>query len=339
MLAGRVVGLLTERKRSPDISRPVPYTAVVRTPTRRAAGSLRSRLGAAVDYLEARLCRNVDLDEAAQSCGLSLWHFMRVFQAAAGMAPGEYVRTRRLSCAAEDLAAGRPVLETALAWGYESQAAFTRAFSRTFGVPPATYARRVRAGATPLDVLMPFEPRLPPGIDRVAPPTHVERGGFRLVGLAMKASVLNRQVIESVPAFWGDWNAQQRWRALGAHAGTASLGLSALRASGDLEYVIGIVAGPETPVPVGYREVHVRGGLYAVFAAAGPPATTARSLVFAAYGRTALDRTLGRRPGGWDLEVFAQDAGLPRGEMRCEHWVPLRERPPHDRTKSEHGGG
>jgi AraC family transcriptional regulator len=281
------------------------------------------RLGAAIDYLEAALRGAADLNEAARRCGLSRWYFMRVFQAAAGMGVGEYVRVRRLSCAAEELAAGRPVSEAALAWGYESQATFTRAFSRTFGVSPAAYARGVLDGHPPLDLLLPIEPRLPPGVDDVAPPTHVEREPFRLVGLRLRVSVFTGQPSSSVPALWADWMGNRRWLPLGGHPGSTFLGLSTLRASGVLEYVLGMVAGPETPVPAGYLAVNVRGGTWAVFTACGPPAVTARTLVFAAHGRYANDQLRGRRPAGWDIHRIEPAPDLPAGSMRCQHWVPL----------------
>lgn len=287
-------------------------------------GGLELRLGASIDYLEAELRGAPDLDEAARCCGLSRWYFMRVFQAAAGMGVGEYVRTRRLSCAAEELAAGHPVLETALEWGYESQASFTRAFSRTFGVSPAAYARRVRDGHPALDLLLPFEPRLPPGVEDVAPPTNVEREAFRLVGLGLRVSVFTGQTASAVPALWKDWMGNRRWSPLGGHPGSTFLGLSALRANGDVEYVLGMVAGPETPVPDGYLQVNVRGGPWAIFTACGPPGVTTRTLVFAAYGRHAQDPMNGRRPAGWDINVVEPSPDLPAGSMRCQYWVPLR---------------
>lgn len=294
----------------------------------RPANGLEVRLGAAIDYLEAELRGAADVDEAARRGGLSRWYFMRMFQAAAGMGVGEYIRTRRLSCAAEELAAGRPVLETALAWRYESQATFTRAFSRTFGVSPAAYARRVRDGLPRLDLLLPFEPRLPPGAEDVGPPTYVSREAFRLVGLGLRVSVLSHQTSVSVPALWEDWRGNRRWLPLGGHAGSTFLGLSTLRADGVLEYVLGMVAGPETPVPAGYQQVHVRGGHWAVFTACGPPTVTVRALVFAAYGRYALNLMRGRRPAGWDIDTTEPASDLPAGSMRCQHWVPLRESTP-----------
>lgn len=55
----------------------------------RGASSLPKRLGPAVDYLEARLGAEVDLDQAARRAGFSRWHFMRLFQAAAGLPVAE----------------------------------------------------------------------------------------------------------------------------------------------------------------------------------------------------------------------------------------------------------
>jgi AraC family transcriptional regulator len=300
-----------------------PYTDRVNASSAQLARDLRDRLGAAVDYLEAQLGDKVDLDEAARRCGFSRSHFMRLFQAAAGLPVGEYVRLRRLSVAAEALVAGRPVLETALDCGYESQAAFTRAFSRVFGVTPAAYARSVQAGETPVDVLVPYEPRFPDEGERVEDPVRQERTAFRVVGVSAHLSVHGGRALTSVPALWEDWFGSQHWRSLGADPWTPVFGLSSMRASGELEYVIGIEADPEAPVPDGYRSVDLPGGPYAVFTAVGPTARTAQALLLVAYGQPRMDPELRRRPGGWDVETFRSEAGLTAGEMRCELWVPL----------------
>jgi AraC family transcriptional regulator len=289
-----------------------------------ASRDLRERLGAVVDHLEARLGESLDVNEAARASGFSRSHFMRLFLAAVGMPMAEYVRRRRLSRAAEDLARGRAVLETAVEWGYGSQAAFTRAFSRVFGVSPAAYARGQRDGSTPVEVLVRYEPRLP--FEAGPPPTMTRelRPPLRLVGLAASLAARSRfESFTSVPAIWEDWFARERWRALGAEEPTAPLGLSRLHASGDLEYVIGLPLDPQARVPRGHREVRLPGGAYARFAATGPPHRTMQGLVLAAYGGWFLDPGLRRRPGGWDLETFHPVPGSP-AQRGCEFWIPLR---------------
>lgn len=282
---------------------------------------LRDRLGAATDYLESHLGSEVDLSRATRCSGFSRTHFMRLFHAAVGLSVTEYVCRRRLSRAAEELVSGRSVLRVAVEWGYGSQAAFTRAFTRTFAISPAAYARRVRAGRTPVEVLVPYEPRIPFDVDDAEPPVRVEKPPMRLVGSSTRSTARRFRSFAAVPAFWDDWFRNERWRPLGAGPGTPTYGVSRLDASGDLDYAIGVEhAGSVAP---GYRARDVRGGPYAVFAMKGPPVRAAQALVLAAYGRWFLDPELRRLPGGWDVEVFSAGAGRPQDEQHCELWIPL----------------
>ncbi|MFY9146905.1 MAG: helix-turn-helix transcriptional regulator [Bacillota bacterium] len=62
----------------------------------------------------------------------------------AGVPVGEYIRRRRLTLAAQDIRAGSErLIDIALRYGYDSQAAFARAFKQVFGVTPSS----VRSGA------------------------------------------------------------------------------------------------------------------------------------------------------------------------------------------------
>ncbi len=284
---------------------------------------LPERLGAAVDYLEARLGAEVDLDLAARRAGFSRWHFMRLFQAATGMPVGEYVRRRRLARAAAGLEGGRSVLEVALDWGYESQAAFTRAFARTFGVTPAAYARRTRRGGPPVGFQAPFEPRSPFAIGAPPTPARVERAAFRAVGLGMVVTARRYQSFRDIPAFWDHWLRGERWRPLRPAPGAATYGLARQHASGEVEYVIAVEAAPAAPVPQGYRAVQVAGGPYAELSGDGPPTATIQALTLAAYGRWLGEAGVRRRPGAWDLEAYQEDPALPAGSLHCRVCIPL----------------
>ena len=59
----------------------------------------------------------------------------------------QYLTRWRLALAAQMLRAGRdPILRIAERSGYESEAAFNRAFKREFGAPPAAWRRREHIG-------------------------------------------------------------------------------------------------------------------------------------------------------------------------------------------------
>jgi len=55
----------------------------------------------------------------------------------------QYLTRWRISLAADQLRlSGASILQIAIDVGYESEAAFNRAFKREFGLPPATWRKR-----------------------------------------------------------------------------------------------------------------------------------------------------------------------------------------------------
>ena len=88
-------------------------------------------------FIESHFRKPIDLDTIAQACGVSRFHMCRGFIAATGYSVMDYLRGRRLTEAARQLAAGAPnILEVALDVGYGSHEAFTRAFRDRFGQTP-----------------------------------------------------------------------------------------------------------------------------------------------------------------------------------------------------------
>lgn len=88
-------------------------------------------------FIEKELGSDLNLSRVASHCGLSPFALARSFALATGWSVMRYIRARRLSQAA--LALRRhdsDILHIALAAGYGSHEAFTRAFSDLFGVPP-----------------------------------------------------------------------------------------------------------------------------------------------------------------------------------------------------------
>lgn len=93
----------------------------------------------AVAYLEDHLDGEIDLLIPARITGFSLWSFQRAFSLVAHVPVGEYIRRRRLSRAMQDLTGGQDkVIDIALRYGYESPAAFSRAFSQQYGMSPTS---------------------------------------------------------------------------------------------------------------------------------------------------------------------------------------------------------
>jgi len=83
------------------------------------------------------------LEDIARSCHVSAFHLTRAFSAALGISLMRYVRARRLSEAARQLAQGaEDILCVALDAGYGSHEAFTRAFREQFALAPSRFVPR-----------------------------------------------------------------------------------------------------------------------------------------------------------------------------------------------------
>ncbi len=111
--------------------------------------SVHARFLRGVDFIEEHLCEPVALADAAKQAGFSLHYFSRLFRVLTGEPFGAYLRRRRMTLAAERLAAEGPelrLIELAFDCGYDSQEAFTRAFKHCFGVTPGAYRKRRPAG-------------------------------------------------------------------------------------------------------------------------------------------------------------------------------------------------
>jgi len=104
---------------------------------------LRDRMvGRALALLHARVAHPWTTEELAQEVGLSRSAFADRFTALIGMPPMRYLANWRLQLAAVRLReSAAATAQIASEVGYESDAAFNRAFKRAFGTTPAAWRR------------------------------------------------------------------------------------------------------------------------------------------------------------------------------------------------------
>jgi AraC-like DNA-binding protein len=110
-------------------------------------GGLRDRhVGRALKLLHAEPARGWTLEELAKQSGLSRSSFAERFTDFVGTPPMQYLQRWRLQMAASKLLAGATSIAVVAAQtGYESEAAFSRAFKRVLGEPPAEWRDNRRA--------------------------------------------------------------------------------------------------------------------------------------------------------------------------------------------------
>lgn len=100
-------------------------------------------VGKGLALLHSRLAAPWTTEALAREVGLSRSAFAERFSKLIGQPPMGYLAHWRLQLAAARLRDGDASLaQIAYAIGYESEAAFSRAFKREFGLPPATWRRQ-----------------------------------------------------------------------------------------------------------------------------------------------------------------------------------------------------
>jgi AraC family transcriptional regulator len=106
------------------------------------------RVQPALALAAATVDEDLPLSALAAGTGLSPFHLHRLFVAVAGETPKQYTLRLRLARAAVLLlTTDQTVLDIALACGFQSHEAFTRAFRRQFATTPRSYRQRGFAGA------------------------------------------------------------------------------------------------------------------------------------------------------------------------------------------------
>jgi AraC-like DNA-binding protein len=109
------------------------------------AGAGDPTVGRSLAALHRRPAHPWTLDELAKESAVSRSALTERFARYLGQSPMAYLADWRLELGAEALrTTSRSVLQVATDVGYESEAAFNRAFKRRFGKPPAQYRRAVR---------------------------------------------------------------------------------------------------------------------------------------------------------------------------------------------------
>ncbi|HKE49401.1 MAG TPA: AraC family transcriptional regulator [Rhodanobacteraceae bacterium] len=112
------------------------------------AGARDPIVGRSLAALHHRPAHAWTLDELAQEAGVSRSALTERFARYLGQSPIAYLADWRLELGADALrTTSRSVLQVASDVGYESEAAFNRAFKRRFGQPPAQFRRTFREQA------------------------------------------------------------------------------------------------------------------------------------------------------------------------------------------------
>jgi len=100
------------------------------------------RIDEVKQYIYEHLDEPLNREVLAAVAGFSVPHFHRIFTAGVGMNLTSYIRHERMQRAGRKLRMGAvDITEVAQAAGYDSHAAFGKAFKQHFGLSPSEFRR------------------------------------------------------------------------------------------------------------------------------------------------------------------------------------------------------
>jgi AraC family transcriptional regulator len=104
----------------------------------------RRSLHRVLDRMQSGIDSDPDLQTLASEAGYSQSHFLRMFRAATGTTPHQYLLNLKLEKVKELLATRKvPLIDIAAACGFSSHSHLSTAFRKSFGTTPSRYAREL----------------------------------------------------------------------------------------------------------------------------------------------------------------------------------------------------
>ncbi len=95
-----------------------------------------------LDFIDANLGSDLELEDIAAVAGISRFHFCRAFRDATGFPPYRFLIHRRIDAAKTLLLQDElSIAEIALRCGFNSRSQFATMFGRVFGTSPGRFRR------------------------------------------------------------------------------------------------------------------------------------------------------------------------------------------------------
>jgi AraC family transcriptional regulator len=276
------------------------------------------RMTNAIDYMEEHMEDPFDAAAIAKIACSSTFHFQRMFHMLTGITVAEYVRKRKLTLAAQELAATKvKVIDVALKYGYDTPESFSKAFSKAHGISPS--AAREQGAKLKAQPRISFQLSLKG--DKDMDYRIVEKDKFKVVGKEIRVTTKNGENFKRIPKFWEECHENGSCEKLcNAAKGSDILGICKDFGNEELTYMIA-VEKPEGFTSKDMTEVEIPAATWAVFESVGPTPDSIQKVwkrIFSEW----FPATNFEHADAPELEVYP--SGDPDADnYRCEVWIPI----------------
>ncbi|HOO06516.1 MAG: AraC family transcriptional regulator [Ruminococcus sp.] len=211
-----------------------------------------------IDHIEKNLSEELDIEEIAAKAALSPFYYQRIFGAMCGMTVGEYIRSRRMTLAAQELTCSdKKVIDIAAKYGYDSPDSFAKAFQRFHGITPA----QAKSSGASLRSLAPLHIKITLEGGNMLEYKIIEKAPFTVVGV--RKSFNSETSYKEIPKFWGEWLSDMKGL-------KGMFGLCSDMDGRNFDYWIADLYEPWKEIPEGCETYQIPGGLWAQFKCKGP---------------------------------------------------------------------
>jgi AraC family transcriptional regulator len=226
-------------------------------------------LVAVLTWIEQHLDDPLSVETIAARANLSPYHFSRLFSAAMGRGVMAHVRGRRLVRAAQRLVADPDLrlVDLAFECGFDSQEAFTRAFTRLFGVAPGRFRRGF--SVTPIEGQYPMTMPDDVAVAVTRLPDLVALDAFTVAGPSAR---FDEETKAQIPQLWSKLMGALPFKGQAPSWTTYGVVWNVDRAEGSFDYMAGVgVAEGATDIdddaalPLGFAAKRIAASSYAVF--------------------------------------------------------------------------
>ena len=284
----------------------------------------------AITYMEEHIYEDINYVDVAKSVHMSGYNFHRTFSFVTGMTANEYIRSRRLTLAAQELQTTKlPVIDAAYKYGYESPESFSKAFSRFHGSTP----KQAKQPGAKLHLFNPLAIKLivEGGSIMDYRMEHRERQQFIAVVRAFPNEIINDDQDHSIPDLWTECtekNLLGQLKALRPDGKKDLYGLCSPAKSSEthFHYGIGVVrdgdtdaAGCDALLADGFTVWETEPADYAVFKCFGADGDCLGE-TWSNFYKEFVPQTGYTQTEDSDYEIYFE-----RGEkgLFCELWVPV----------------
>lgn len=286
------------------------------------------KMNNAIDFIEANIMDDIDLNLVARKACCSVYHFLRTFSFLAGIPLSEYIRRRKLTLAAFDLYDGEKVVDVATKYGYSSPEAFARAFKGLHGITPIA--------ARNTDMSLKAYPKLSfhlsLGGDEEIDYRIAQKNAYEVCGITIDVPILHEKTNAVITQFWedniGNGVIGQFHRDIGLEYNTCLNAALFNYGKSTFSYMI-CYERPSSHEPSGYSVLSVPSFTWAVFSTPEHTSKETTEIIRNMRERIFMEwfPTSGyKHAGGPEFEMFHKN----NNKFVVEIWVPIIKKPVYE---------